>query len=182
MKPRRLSRPGTAAATRLRRLAASLCFVRCLIASAEAEGRNTPTVGFEGRPFGQVASIRSEAIFGLIMDLWCYEDPTLTPVSHRMEGKALALVHKLGSTTVTSRFEPVVDGVDIRVKVTGPSPADVKAQWVPSPSPSVDPNQIRYLNSCCMLERAPSFAGTGDYVDDFVCVSGRIADEASPRL
>ena len=135
-------------------LSFAILFYPEITQSIFSQDRNLPVLRVEKVKYGTVVTIKSESIPGLLMDIWCYEDALGDPVSHSMEGNTLILIHKLGNTTVTSRFEPVKDGVDIRVNVTGPSPEDVK--------------KVRNLNPCCQLERSSGFKSSGNYVDDFV--------------
>jgi hypothetical protein len=113
-----------------------------------------PVITVEKGRYGTYASIRSESIPGLVLDMWCYELGPGEPVSHEKDGNTMVLVHQSGEAKVTTRFEPCSDGVDIRVTVTGPNAEAVRG--------------VRSLNPCCMFNRSPSFQGTGDYVDDFV--------------
>lgn len=126
---------------------------------ARPEAKSTPsdllpaiTVG-KGK-YGTYVTVRSPTIPGLVVDLWCYELGVGEPVAQEQEGNAMVLVHQSGTAKVTSRFEPCLDGVDIRVTVTGPDAEAVRG--------------VKSLNPCCLFDRAPAFKGTGDYVDDFV--------------
>lgn len=118
------------------------------------QGKDLPVLSVEKIKYGTAVSIQGGSVPGLIMDLWCYEDNLGNPASFEKDGNAVILIHKRGTVTVTSRFVPVSDGVDIYVTVTGPNADDVK--------------KVRGVNPCCILERSPSFKNKGDYVDDFV--------------
>ena len=93
-------------------------------------------------------------------EIWCYEGGLGKAVKHERDGKVLILTHKWKQATVTSRFEPVDDGVEVRVEVTGSDAESVKA--------------VNALNPCWQLRRSDAFRwrgrgeGRGDYVEDFV--------------
>jgi len=101
-----------------------------------------------------LVNITVPSIPGLVCEIWCYEDRLGKAASHREEGDALVLIHRLETATVTSHFEPVDDGVDVRVEVTGPDMAHVQA--------------VKALNPCWQLGRSEAFGNRGDYVQDFV--------------
>jgi hypothetical protein len=113
-----------------------------------------PVLSVEKVKYGTVVKIEGGSVPGLVMDIWCYEDNLGNPANYEKEGNTIVLIHKWGTVTVTSRFEPGPDGVDIFVVVKGPNTDEVK--------------RIRNLNPCCQLERSPSFQNQGDYVEDFV--------------
>lgn len=87
-------------------------------------------------------------------EIWCYEDGLGNVVEHSGGGDSLELVHRLDEATVVSRFESVADGVDIRVRVTGPDAESVQA--------------VGTLNPCWQLRKGVAFRNEGDYVADFV--------------
>lgn len=123
------------------------------------EGKTTqdnllPVLSVEKVEYGTLVTIRGGSVPGLVMDIWCYEDTLGEPTSYEKEGDAMVLIHKLGTATVTSHFEPGPSGVDIRVDVAGPSADAVR--------------KVRSLNPCFQVARSSSFVSTGDYVDDFV--------------
>ncbi len=52
-------------------------------------------------------------------EIWCYEGGLGKAVKHERDGEVLILTHNWKQATVTSRFEPVDDGVEVRVEVAG---------------------------------------------------------------
>ena len=101
-----------------------------------------------------LVNIAVPSIPGLECEIWCYEDHLGKAVSHQEEGNALVLIHNLETATVTSRFEPVRDGVEVRVEVTGPDMGSVQ--------------EVKSLNPCWQLGCSEAFGNQGDYVQDFV--------------
>ena len=123
-------------------------------AFGEQNGDRRPRVTYAEGKEGAYVSIDVPFIEGARADIWCYEDRLGRPTDHRSEGQTLVLTHRLNEATVVSRFEPVDDAVAVRVEVSGPDAASVKA--------------VRSLNPCWQLRRSPAFANRGDYVEDFV--------------
>ena len=115
-----------------------------------------------------LVNITAPGIPGLECEIWCYEDQLGKAASHHKEEETLVLIHRLETATVTSRFEPVSDGIDIRVEVTGPDAAHIRA--------------IKALNPCWQLRNSETFGNRGDYVQDFVARCFVILESGPTRL
>ncbi|MHC4401780.1 MAG: hypothetical protein ACYTG0_19080 [Planctomycetota bacterium] len=123
-------------------------------AAAQEQAGARPKVGYADRGETAVVTVDVPKSPGLACDIWCYEDQLGKPVDHRLDGQTLVLTHRLDDATVTSRFVPADDGVEVLVEVTGPDADGVKA--------------VASLNPCWQLRRSKSFGGEGHYVEDFV--------------
>ncbi len=151
--------------TTLRRsiLSATACWLCTVALTCSSTASQPNTAGKAGlrtevdcveSQHGVLVTIASQEIPALRCDIWCYEDQLGKPVSHKNDGDALVLTHRLNEATVTSRFEPTVDGAEIRVEVAGPDAEAVRA--------------VGSLNPCCQFHKADAFKNRGDYVEDFV--------------
>ena len=113
-------------------------------------------------------NITAPGIPGSECEIWCYEDASGRAVAHEMEGETLIMTHQRGDARVVSRFEPVEDGMEIRVEVTGPDAESVRA--------------ANSLNACWQLRKSDAFGNRGDYVQDFVARCFVILEEGLTLL
>lgn len=137
-------------------------------AGSPSQPRPRATVEYLADEHGSLVTIRALDAPNLRCDVWCYEDQLGQPASHRLDGDALVLTHRLDQATVTSRFEPVDDGALIRVDVSGPTPESVKT--------------VGSLNPCCQFRRSEAFQNRGHYVEDFVARCFVILEDGLTRL
>ena len=127
--------------------------VTAAVSEAVEMAPTVPVVELRPDPKYTIVSIRVPAVPGLVCEVWCYEDRLGKAADHRREGGSLVLTHRHREATVTSRFEPVREGVNVLVTVTGKR-SDVRA--------------VGHLNPCVQFQRSPTFGNQGAYVDDFV--------------
>ena len=115
----------------------------------------------ERRPRGSrtFVTIRSPAIRGVAVDLWCYEDEFGLPKEIDEREDRIILHHQFEGYELKTLFEAEPGGVRITATLTGPD-----GEWLPG---------VQTLNMCMTHQRSAAFGNRKDkfdesYLEDFV--------------
>jgi hypothetical protein len=142
--------------------------------AAPAQSRDKPSLDIlmkRGKPTFVVINV--PGIEGVGVDLWCYEDNFRQPTNTERKGDSILLTHESEGNKLETILQPVADGVDITLTLTGPDEETVK--------------KVKFVNLCATYQRSAAFGNTKDkfdesYLTDFVGRAFLFLDRGLTRL